>query len=127
MGLRTVDGKYNNLVPIPDQLLLGASDELFPRLTPPVFRAAEAGTSYTQTSGNVIDSQPRIITNLIVDQSAANPAAVAAATNPCGSGGFVCQGTAAPDPDSGALFIPHITPNFGLSAPFNLMFTFFRQ
>src|SRR5438105_2908286 len=127
MGLRTVDGKYNNLVPIPDQHLFGASDQLFTRLTTPVFRAAEAGTSYTQTFGNVIDSQPRIITNLIVDQSANNPAAVAAATNPCGSGGFVCQGTAAPDPDSGALFIPNITPNFGLSAPFNLMFTFFGQ
>ena len=127
MGLRTVDGSYNNLIPVPDQHLFGASDQLFPRLTTPVFRAAEAGTSYTQTSGNVIDSQPRIITNLIVDQSAANPAAVAAATNPCGSGGFVCQGTAAPDPASGALFIPNITPNFGLGAPFNLMFTFFGQ
>jgi hypothetical protein len=31
------------------------------------------------------------------------------------------------DPDSGALFIPNITPDFGLSAPFNLMFTFFGQ
>jgi len=127
MGLRTVDGSYNNLIPVPDQHLFGASDQLFPRLTTPVFRAAEAGTSYTQTNGNVIDSQPRIISNLIIDQSASNPAAVAAATNPCGSGGFVCQGTAAPDPDSGALFIPNITPNFGLSAPFNLMFTFFGQ
>src|SRR5437588_1740156 len=126
-GLRTVDGSFNNLVPIPDQHLFGASDQVFPRRTTPSFRAAEAGTSYAQTSGDVIDSQPRIATNLIVDQSAANPAAVAAATNPCGSGGFVCQGTAAPDPDSGALFIPNITPNFGLSAPFNLMFTFFGQ
>jgi Ca2+-binding RTX toxin-like protein len=138
LGLRTVDGSCNNLVPIPDQHLFGASDQVFPRRTTPVFRAAEGGTSYTQTFGDVIDSQPRIITNLIVDQSRANPAAVAAATNPCGSGGFVCSppdpvpGNPDPlasvtDPDSGALFIPNITPDFGLSAPFNLMFTFFGQ
>src|SRR5207249_795864 len=130
-GLRTVDGSFNNLVPIPDQHLFGASDQVFPRRTTPAFRAAEAGTSYAQTSGDVIDSQPRIATNLIVDQSAANPAAVAAATNPCGSGGFVCSTptslAAVTDPDSGALFIPNITPDFGLSAPFNLMFTFFGQ
>src|SRR5262249_42173745 len=56
-----------------------------------------------------------------------NPAAVAAATNPCGQGGFVCQNTAPPDPTTGALFIPNITPDFGLSAPFNLMFAFFGQ
>src|SRR5207249_849518 len=130
-GLRTVDGSFNNLVPIPDQHLFGASDQVFPRRTTPAFRAAEAGTSYAQTSGDVIDSQPRIATNLIVDQSAANPAAVAAATNPCGSGNFVCSDPASQaaitDPDSGALFIPNITPDFGLSAPFNLMFTFFGQ
>src|SRR5262249_14418849 len=28
---------------------------------------------------------------------------------------------------TGSLFIPNITPDFGLSAPFNLMFTFFGQ
>src|SRR6059058_2116308 len=130
-GLRTVDGSFNNLVPIPDQHLFGASDQVFPRRTTPAFRAAEAGTSYAQTSGDVIDSQPRIATNIILDQTVANPAAVAAALNPCGSGGFVCSRpttlAAVTDPDSGALFIPNITPDFGLSAPFNLMFTFFGQ
>ncbi|TMA23181.1 MAG: hypothetical protein E6J85_02750, partial [Deltaproteobacteria bacterium] len=40
---------------------------------------------------------------------------------------FVCSEPTPADPDSGALFIPNITPNFGLSAPFNLMFTFFGQ
>jgi Ca2+-binding RTX toxin-like protein len=126
-GLRTVDGTMNNLVPVPDQHLFGSADRLFPRLTTPSFGPAENGTSYTQKAGTVIDSQPRIITNLIVDQSAANPAAAAAAANPCGSGGFVCSGSTTPDPDSGALFIPNITPDFGLSAPFNLMFAFFGQ
>src|SRR6185369_3387607 len=128
VGLRTVDGTFNNLVPVPDQHLFGAADRLFPRLTTPVFRPAEAGTSYaTKTNTVVTDSRPRVISNLIVDQSAANPAAVAAAANPCGSGGFVCSGSSAPDPDSGALFIPNITPDFGLSAPFNLMYPFFGQ
>ncbi|MFL5302697.1 MAG: peroxidase family protein, partial [Anaeromyxobacteraceae bacterium] len=128
VGLRTVDGTFNNLVPIPDQHRFGSADRLFPRLTTPTFGPAVAGTSYaTKTDTAVIDSRPRVISNLIVDQSATNPAAVAAAANPCGSGGFVCSGSTAPDPDSGALFIPNITPDFGLSAPFNLMFPFFGQ
>jgi Animal haem peroxidase/Bacterial Ig domain/RTX calcium-binding nonapeptide repeat (4 copies)/PASTA domain len=128
VGLRTVDGTFNNLVQIPDQHLFGAADRLFPRLATPSFRPAEQGTSYaTKLDTVVIDSQPRIISNLIVDQSATNQAAAAAAANPCGSGGFVCSDSTPPDPNSGALFIPNITPDFGLSAPFNLMFVFFGQ
>src|SRR6266850_572327 len=145
LGLRTVDGSFNNLVPIPDQHLFGKADLLFPHVTTPIFRPAEtlpfdpdgaggqaAGdpTSYAQKSGFVSDSQPRLISNLIVDQTANNPAAAAAALNPCGSGGFVCAGTTladVTDPVTGSLFIPNITPDFGLSAPFNLMFTFFGQ
>jgi hypothetical protein len=87
MGLRTVDGSYNNLVPIPDQHMFGAADLVFPRKTTPVFRDAEAlpfdpdgagpqaagqSTSYKQKAGFVSDSQPRLISNLIVDQSANN-------------------------------------------------------
>ena len=75
----------------------------------------------------LIDSQPRMVSNLVLDQTASNPAAVAANANPCGSGGFVCSNSTPPDPVSGALFIPNITPDFGLSAPFNLMFVFFGQ
>src|ERR1700761_7949212 len=62
-GLRTVDGTLNNLVP--GQTGFGSADNSFPRLSDPVFRAAEAGTSYNQTNGTVIDSQPRVISNLI--------------------------------------------------------------
>src|SRR5262249_29403608 len=141
-GLRTVDGSFNNLVPVPDQHLFGAADQLFPRLLAPRFRTAENGSTYAQNSGTVFDSEPRLVSNLVVDQTttqpppagvtplgAGNPAAQAAPDNPCGSGGFVC-GTPAPfepgDP-TGSLFIPNITPDFGLSAPFNLMFTFFGQ
>jgi beta-lactam-binding protein with PASTA domain/Ca2+-binding RTX toxin-like protein len=158
-GLRTVDGSFNNLVQSPDQHMFGAADRIFPRLLTPSFRDAEqfdpdgAGpqpavpTSYRQpcapgtagcnplagASGTVVvDSQPRVISNLIVDQTASNPAAVAAWQNPCGSGGFVCgEAAVVPEPGDTApnptLFIPNITPDFGLSAPFNLMFAFFGQ
>ncbi|MDY0170053.1 MAG: hypothetical protein RBS80_26145, partial [Thermoguttaceae bacterium] len=54
-GLRTVDGTYNNL--IPGRTDFGAADNVFPRLLEPVFRDAEDGTSYAQTTGLVFDSQ----------------------------------------------------------------------
>jgi hypothetical protein len=53
-GLRTVDGSCNNLEPGQDEF--GAADNLFPRLLTPDFRSAQAGSSYTQTSGTVTDS-----------------------------------------------------------------------
>src|SRR6185295_5821481 len=84
-GLRTVDGSYNNLVFNEnlgiDQTQYGAADTVFPRLLTPVFRTADAGTSYAQVNGTVIDAQPRIISNLIVDQTANNPAATAASAS----------------------------------------------
>ncbi|HEY4607659.1 MAG TPA: hypothetical protein VIH06_00590, partial [Ilumatobacteraceae bacterium] len=91
LGLRTVDGSCNNLQP--GQETFGAADQVFPRLTSPDFRPAEpitgslpvgppGPTSYAQTSGSVIDSQPRVVSNLIVDQTSTNPAAVAAAGYP---------------------------------------------
>ena len=138
LGLRTVDGSFNNLVP--GQTNFGQADLVFPRLLTPVFKdlADDAAaipptnTYASVTPGNlVIDPEPRVATNLIADQTDSNPAAVAAASNPCGAGGFVCSppDTLADvrDPDSGSLFIPNITPDFGLSAPFNLMFVFFGQ
>src|SRR5262245_11162998 len=144
-GLRTVDGSFNNLVPTPDQHLFGTADLNFPRVTGAMdaagntIRTADGKVAsgafrppYDNASKNlsISDPTPRIISNLIVDQSLNNPAAKKAATNPCAVGGFVCQTTTDPpptDPDSGALFIPNITPDFGLSAPFNVMFTFFGQ
>jgi Ca2+-binding RTX toxin-like protein len=112
-GLRTVDGSFNHIAS--GQERFGAADQIFPRLTTRVLREGEQGTSYAQPSGNVIDSRPRMISNLIVDQTTGNPAAVAAA----GPG-------AVPDP-LGTLPIPNVAPDTGLSAPFNIMFTFFGQ
>src|SRR4029450_9869191 len=56
-GLRTVDGTDNTLYL--NQGEFGAADNTFPRLTDPLFRPAEAGTSYAQKGGTVIDSTPR--------------------------------------------------------------------
>ena len=124
-GLRTVDGSFNHLTP--NQQTFGAADQIFPRLTRPVFRPAEdfdpdgAGpapatpTSYEQTKGVVADSRPRVISNLIVDQTERNPAALEVA------------GPGARRDSLGTLFIPNVAPDVGLSAPFNVMFTFFGQ
>ncbi|MFW5471489.1 peroxidase family protein [Knoellia sp. CPCC 206435] len=125
-GLRLVDGSCNNIVP--GKANVGAADQKFPRLVPKSLKQAEFGdpdgptgpagprqTSYTQTSGTVIDSQPRTISNLVVDQTVTNPAAVEAAGE-------------APDiTPSGAFFIPNTAPDTGLSAPFNSWFTLFGQ
>ena len=93
-GLRTVDGSCNNLFAGRDKF--AASDQPFPRLTTPLFSAAQgsptdffgpgSGTipssSYAQKKGFVFDDEPRVISNLIVDQTSTNPAAIAAAELP---------------------------------------------
>jgi hypothetical protein len=96
-GLRSVDGSENNLLTIGgfNQTEFGAADTTFPRLLKPVFQTADvqpagffgpgspAGTtptSYAQTSGSVFDADPRVISNLIVDQTANNPAVAATAS-----------------------------------------------
>src|SRR5262249_17875646 len=92
-GLRTVDGSCNNL--FPNRERFAAADEVFPRLVTPHFRKAEGSppnffapntpagpqTDYG-VPGDVFDSQPRLISNLIVDQTSENPAAVEAALHP---------------------------------------------
>ncbi len=114
MGLRTVDGSYNHL--LPGQELAGAADQLFTRLLPPAYRIETDGDSITLvpagtpgappggvviTNGNydpslptppgappthsVADADPRIISNLIVDQTITNPSALAAALKLAGA------------------------------------------
>ena len=129
-GLRTVDGSFNHLSPGTDGF--GAADRVFPRLTTPIFRdaddfdpdgpgpAPEVPTSYKQKTGTVADAQPRIISNLIADQTIRNPAAVAVSSAENGGAPVT------PDP-LGTLPILNVAPDVGLSAPFNTMFTFFGQ
>ncbi|HEX3090822.1 MAG TPA: peroxidase family protein, partial [Ilumatobacteraceae bacterium] len=145
-----MDGSCNNLVP--GQETFGAADQTFPRLTTPVYRNAEpitaalpvgppGPTSYAQTSGSVIDSEPRTISNLIVDQTSTNPAAIAAAGYPVRTQGDIgvvpCTIDPTPAdpngtpndcvPSNQTLFIPNVTTDFGLSPPYNSLFTIFGQ
>src|SRR6478736_2208954 len=155
-GLRTVDGSCNNLFPGRERFT--AADEVFPRLAKsPVFLDAEDSnipglgpvgppgqTSFKSKSGNVVDSRPRTASNLIVDQTSTNPAAIAAAEFPVRTQGnpgkFPC--TIDPDPTADppvdgvpagcvpshkTLFIPNVTTDVGLSPPYNSLFTFFGQ
>ena len=131
-GLRQVDGRNNNLTGngfsswmgfgyiTPTSLgksAWGASDMPFPRILGPVFR-----TGYENRSGNVTDAAPRVISNLISDQSVLNPAARAAAS--CAeSGPNVCV----PSPtDNKSLLIRNHATN-GVAAPYNGMFALFGQ
>jgi hypothetical protein len=87
-GLRTVDGRDNNLLVDRDY---GASLTQFPRLLDESYRDGgpetpfQAGpnlvtnTDYANIGQSVVDTDPRTISNLIVDQTPANPAAVMAA------------------------------------------------
>ena len=94
-GLRTVDGTFNNI--IDGRADWGAADQPFPRLTIESYRIGTqdltfdtngpapggagvgADYSFVTTPGNVVDTAPRTISNLIVDQTINNPAAVLAA------------------------------------------------
>ena len=103
IGMRTISGELNNLEPLQDQF--GATGNEFPRLTDEVH--PDDGTATGDGTGNpdddagvdldgpggappitntdygvpgtVTDSDPRIISNLVVDQSVRNPAALEAA------------------------------------------------
>ncbi|GLB68042.1 peroxidase family protein [Arthrobacter mangrovi] len=146
-GLRTVDGSCNNLQQ--DREDYGAANRAFPRLAEAEFRKAEDSQSPRVSASadpgyasknDVWDSQPRVISNLVVDQTATNPAAVNAAGFPVRSQGnegvvpCISQPTetepGAPEgcvPAGETLFIPNITTDVGLSPPYNGLFTLFGQ
>lgn len=86
-GLRTVDGSYNNL--LPGRTEWGAADYEFKYLTDQSFRQGSGSFTYTSNndygvSGDVADAEPRLISNLIVDQTLNNPAALIAALEHAG-------------------------------------------
>ena len=142
-GLRQTDGRNNNLVngfspwngvrytSSPGQSAWGSADSAFPRDTPETWRLTDTtnnsfgpvGSTYNPSSRpkNLVDPQPRVISNLISDQSAYNPAAVAAA------GADISGLTTDQQKQDTQLLIENIAPDAGQSAPYNGMFTIFGQ
>ncbi len=163
LGLRTVSGVFNHL--LPGQELVGSADQPFPRLLTPETRTATGGgvdfnndgiidfiapngTVYNPNpnapgvSNSVVDTQPRQISNLIVDQSINNPAAVEAwFNNPLTFDTFQLAHPGmtpirpgeTPGPSELVVtnedlwIIPNQSPDIGLSPQFNGFMTFFGQ
>lgn len=71
-GLRTVDGSNNHL--LPGQEKWGASNVQFPSLVDPNYRPGYAPSN--NPGSLVFDSSLRTISNLLVDQTLGNPAAI---------------------------------------------------
>ncbi|WP_304363992.1 peroxidase family protein [Paracoccus albicereus] len=169
-GLRTVDGSMNNLVEGREQW--GAAGEPFARLTTPVWKneGDDAITFGTGTpgettfsnndyasGGTVVDADPRLISNLVVDQTLDNPAAIAVALRLAGTPpedllpaveairAAHDAAKAAPDDvaaadalaalldangiqmDGPSILIENRAPDEGLSASYNSWFTLFGQ
>ncbi|KQP73785.1 heme peroxidase [Methylobacterium sp. Leaf111] len=97
-GLRTVDGTFNNIVP--GRETWGSSGQPMPQLLDKSFVNDQDGDAFDPdgpgpapavtntdygTGGSVADADPRIISNLVVDASLNNPAAIAAALRLAGS------------------------------------------
>jgi Ca2+-binding RTX toxin-like protein len=109
IGIRTTSGIYNNLPPgNPD---FNTSDQAFPRFVPASYTQGDAGNGFdlngpapgglinnadytpgASVGNNVVDIQPRLISNLIADQTTANPAAVQAALR-AGGGPALWEGS----------------------------------
>lgn len=101
-GLRTVDGSYNHL--LPGQEMWGAAGAEFPELMSPSYRPADGtvfdpdgpgGVPAMPTAPNynpsnnpgslVFDASLRTISNLLVDQTLGNPAAILTALERAGA------------------------------------------
>jgi len=147
LGLRQVDGQCNNITAVKaepgssasDTALWGAADQQFPRIAPATntpstpYALSDAQKAYQVPTNNVIDPTPRIISNLISDQTTANPAAVAAAYEAASiiysSPSYSTENSI--NATSGAvtsvLQIPNITADYNVSAGYNSWFTLFGQ
>ncbi|WP_345075681.1 peroxidase family protein, partial [Paeniglutamicibacter cryotolerans] len=132
-GLRTVDGTDNNL--IVGQGHFGAGSLPFPRSAPAEWRTDQDGKSYQSVNTSLRDAEPRFISNVIVDQTPSNPAAIAAAGKAHRTVNDAATAVPCTAPDTPAncvkagetLDIPNVTTDFGLSPPYNGMFALFGQ
>lgn len=92
-GLRTVDGSYNNF--LSGRETFGGSGFEFKHLVDPSHTTGSGslgGAPYPTNNdygepGSVVDAEPRLISNLIVDQTPDNPAAIMAALHHAGYDG----------------------------------------
>ena len=128
-GVRTVDGKDNNLQP--GQRDFGSADTAFPRSASPLWRMGEMNTLFGPPSptnydsaASVVDSEPRKASNLIVDQTSDNPAATAAFEQNDRPGKAIETGQR---PRQRPVFLPNKATDEGLSASYNSWFTLFGQ
>jgi Ca2+-binding RTX toxin-like protein len=107
---------------------MGSSGQPFTRMTAPLWRDVNScpdfvtctPSNYVDRSKTVLsDAQIRIISNLVSDQSANNPAAVIAA----GPGASPTIGAVG----DGSYIIPNVAPAGGVFAPYNGLFALFGQ
>jgi Ca2+-binding RTX toxin-like protein len=171
-GLRTVDGTYNNIVA--GRETWGSAGQPMPQVFEPIYLDDADGDTMalglgapviTNTDyglpGSVADADPRIISNLVVDATLGNPAAIAAALRIAGSEDVIADQRAitaayealeaakAANPaddhaalqsnldalleqtgvtvTNGSIDILNVSPDEGLSKPFNAWMTFFGQ
>lgn len=165
-GLRTVDGSYNNL--LDGQERWGASGKPFTPLVDPKYINEQDdqmafgpstvlnNNDYTPGAGSalgpgtVVDADPRLISNLIVDQTSNNPAAIivyeamlaegknATRTQLLDSDGDPVVHTQRVLGGSGEILanigdpvwiytFENVSPDIGDSAPYNSLFTLFGQ
>jgi hypothetical protein len=151
LGVRTVNGECNNIsavmaessgTTIPksgDSAEWGSAGQIFPRLAPQAnipnstLTLTDAQKLYQDPTSVVTDASPRIISNLISDQSMNNPAAIAAAYEATsilyGQVGYSTEiaVNATTGNATSVLSIPNITPDYNVSAGYDSWFTLFGQ
>jgi Ca2+-binding RTX toxin-like protein len=153
-GLRTVDGSFNNLVP--GQEMFGAADRNFPHLLKQNF-INEGDDSFGPVTNNnyaalnaagtatisVADADPRMISNLIADQTANNPVVYQMVYDAGVDGVYGNADNTGDDVlrdgvtivnglrEDGTPFqtfqFDNVAPDLGLTAPFNSWMTLFGQ
>ena len=170
-GLRTVDGSYNNFGIGREQW--GSAGEIFGPITEGSFREGSGAFPFPGyptnndygENGDVVDAEPRLISNLIVDQTLDNPAVIATALQHAGLNGqpmldalseireqhilvqalsdagleetsiyaaqkeeldtlLISYGI---EMDGVSVMLPNVSPDEGLSASYNSVFTLFGQ
>jgi Ca2+-binding RTX toxin-like protein len=151
LGVRTVNGECNNISSVMaepsgsatpkagDTAAWGSAEKTFTRLAPQAnipnspLTLTDAQKLYESATASVIDPTPRIISNLISDQSMNNPAAIAAAYEASsvlyGVDSYATEISINSTTGDTAtiLSIPNITADYNVSAGYNSWFTLFGQ